>query len=134
MTSVEEHRKAVKELEADINEKLRADIVAERQKILGFATSEAATNCFALFLHKLSLISEGTNINHKWFASAERARKKFPFDFPHKSELVGKLVQQERLRDRLCYGRSKSPEEARKAIKTFFEIKTLIEKEMGESI
>lgn len=134
MTSVDEHKKAVEELEKDILEKIRLHIVPERQKIIGFAASEAATNCFAILLHKKSLISAGFNVNHKWFASMERAKDKFPFDFPHKNRILGLLVKEEEFRDRLCYGRSKSPAEAEEAIKTFFEIKKIVKEETGEEI
>ncbi len=134
MTAIEEHKRIVKELEEDIKEKLRAGILAERQRIIGFATSEAATNVFAIFLHKLRLISEGSAVNHRWFASIEQARRHFPFTFPSKSVILIKLVRQEQLRDRLCYGRSKSAKEAEEAVHTFFEIKNLIEKEIGEEI
>lgn len=134
MTSIEEHRKIVKELEDDILEKIRMNIVPERQKIIGFAASEASTNCFAILLHKRNLISVGFNVNHRWFASIERAKDKFPFDFPHKDRLLELLVKQEYFRDRLCYGRNKSVAEAEETIKVFFEIKRIVEKEIGEEI
>ena len=134
MTSVEEHKKTLKELEADILEKMRLRIVPERQRIIGFAASEAATNCFAILLHKKGLISAGFNVNHKWFASVERAKSAFSFDFPRKKELMELLVKEEALRDRLCYGRSKSPSEAEEAIKIFFEIKKIVIEETGEKI
>ena len=134
MTSVEEHKKTLKELETDILEKMRLHIVHERQRIIGFAASEAATNCFAILLHNKNLISAGFNVNHKWFASVERAKSTFSFDFPHKKELMELLVKEENLRDRLCYGRSKSPSEAEEAIKIFFKIKKIVSDETGEDL
>ncbi|NOR85404.1 hypothetical protein GQ473_04745 [archaeon] len=134
MTSIEEHKIIIKEFEDDINEKLRRNIINERQKLIGFATSEGSTNYFALFLHKQNLISHGFNVNHKWFASKKRAEEKFPFDFPSKKELFTNLIRQEQLRNILCYGKNKSIEDVEESIKTFFEIKTIIEKLIGESI
>ncbi len=134
MTSLEEHKNAVKELEEDIQEKIRMRLLHERQKIIGFAASEAAANCFAILLHKKRLISEGFNVNHKWFASTERAKEKFPFDFPHKNKILELMVREERFRDRLCYGKSKSADEAEEAIKTFFDIKKIVKEETGEDI
>jgi len=134
MTTIEEHKKTVKELEEDIKEKVRTGILEQRQKIIGFATSEAATNLFALFLHKKKLVSEGTAINHRWFASLKRATEKFPFEFPKKHELVQKLVRQEQLRERLCYGRAKTKKDAEEAVKNFFEIKEIVQDEIGEEI
>ncbi len=134
MTTVEEHKKIIKEFEDDINEKLRRNIIIERQKILGFSTSEGASNCFALFLHHQNLISQGFNVNHKWFASKRRAEEKFLFDFPKKTEILDKLVRQEQLRNILCYGKSKTIDDVEESIKLFFEIKKLIEKIIGEPI
>lgn len=48
MTSIEEHREAVKELVDDINEKIRVGLLVKRQKLVGFAASEASTNLFEL--------------------------------------------------------------------------------------
>lgn len=134
MTSIEEHKKIIKEFEDDINEKLRRNIINERQKLIGFATSEGSTNYFALYLHEKNLISHGFNVNHKWFASKKRAEEKFPFDFPNKKEIFANLIRQEQLRNILCYGKSKSIKEVEESIKTFFEIKTIIEKLIGETI
>lgn len=134
MTSIEEHKRAVKELEDDMEEKIRMHLITNRQKIIGFAASEASTNCFAILLHIRNFISGGFNVNHRWFASIERAKEKFPFDFPHKGKILELLVREEQFRDRLCYGKSKSPNEAEEAIKTFFELKRIIEEETGEKI
>ena len=57
MASVEEHKKTIKELKEDIEEKIKMRLVSERQKIIGFAASEASVNCFAVLLHKKNLIS-----------------------------------------------------------------------------
>ena len=134
MTTIEEHKKIIKEFEEDITEKIRRNIIGQRQKIIGFAASEGSVNCFALFLHKQNLISEGFNVNHKWFASIRRSEEKFPFDFPKKHEILSKLVRQEQLRAMLCYGKSKTVEDVKEAIKTFFELKKIIESEIGEEI
>ena len=69
MTSLEEHKKIVRELFEDINEKIRAELLLDRQKIVGFAASEASCNLFAIFLHKNNLITPGFNVNHRFFSS-----------------------------------------------------------------
>ena len=134
MTTVEEHKKIIKELEEDIKEKIRRGIIAQRQKIIGFATSEGSVNCFALFLHRQKLISEGFNVNHRWFSSVRKFEEKFPFDFPYKQQLLNKLIREEQLRDRLCYGKSKTTEDVEEAIRIFFDIKKIVEKEISEEI
>lgn len=74
MTTIKEHKKIIRELENDLNEKIRRNLLAKRQKIVGFATSEGSTNLFALLLHEKKLIPPGTNINHRYFASEKRLK------------------------------------------------------------
>lgn len=132
MTTIKEHKKIIKELFEDINEKTRAGLLVERQKIIGFAASEASTNLFALFLHKKNLISPGFNVNHRFFGSAKQANQYFSFDFPRKKQLLSLLVRQENLRDHLCYGKEKEAQIVRRAIKNLFKITSIIEEEIGE--
>ena len=134
MTSVEEHKNTVAELLADINEKIRAGILVRRQKLVGFAASEASTNMFELFLHKKNLITPGFNVNHKYFASFKRANDVFVQDFERKAQIIEMLVIQEGFRDKLCYGKSKSDEMVNEAVKNLFELKTELEELIGEKL
>ncbi|MDP2672942.1 MAG: hypothetical protein Q8O84_03970 [Nanoarchaeota archaeon] len=52
MASIDEHKKTIKALIEDINEKIMTGTLVDRQKIVGFAASEAATNIFAILLNK----------------------------------------------------------------------------------
>lgn len=134
MTTIEEHKKIIEELDADINEKIRAKLLIKRQKIIGFATSEGSTNLFALFLHIKHLIPPGSNINHRFFVSQKRAENKFKFSFPRREEILKLMVNQEDLRIKLCYGKDKSSNIVEEAVKNFFKLKSIIEKEIGEEI
>lgn len=134
MTSIEEHREAVKELVDDINEKIRVGLLVKRQKLVGFAASEASTNLFAIFLHKKELISSGFNVNHKFFSSFKRANDVFKQDFEKKKEILDLLVDQEGFRDKLCYGKAKSDDLVNSAVRNLFELKSLIEKLLGEDV
>jgi hypothetical protein len=127
MPSIEEHEKTVKELLEDIEEKIRLNLVAKRQKIIGFAVSEAATNLFAIYLHKNNLIEPGFNINHSFFASEKKAENIFSYSFQNKSETISYLVKIEQLRNRLCYGREKSAKEANEAISFLYKLKSTLE-------
>lgn len=127
MPSIEEHEKIAKELIEDIEEKIRLNLVAQRQKIIGFAVSEAASNLFAAFLHKKGLITIGFNLNHSFFASAQRVERTFPFDFSNKKEILAALVRIEELRNRLCYGREKEATEVQEAISLLFKLKNFVE-------
>jgi len=88
MTSIEEHKKAILEFIDDINEKVRAGLLVERQKIIGFSVSEASTNLLEYFLHKQNLITAGFRMNHNYFASEKRAERYLNFDFPVKKEII----------------------------------------------
>ncbi|MFH1637730.1 MAG: hypothetical protein ABIB71_04880 [Candidatus Woesearchaeota archaeon] len=132
MTTLEEHRKIVKELEEDINEKIRAGLLCSRQKIIGFATSEAAANMFAFFLHKINLISPGAHINHRHFASIQIALKQYAFDFPKKKKILNLLTKQEELREKLCYGKDKEAKISEDAVANFYKLKKCILDELGE--
>ena len=134
MTTIDEHKRIVKEFEEDIAEKVRRDIIAQRQKIIGFAASEGSVNCFAILLHVQNMISDGFNVNHRWFASMRRSEEKFPFDFPEKHKILSMLVRQEQLRALLCYGKGKSVEDVKEAIKIFFGLKRIVEDKIGEDL
>ena len=130
MTTIEEHKKIVKEFLDDINEKIKADLLVERQKIIGFAASEASVNLLAVFLHKKNLIEPGLNINHRHFSSLKMAENVFNIDFPSKNKIINLLVNQESYRNKLCYGKEKEAYVVNSAVKNLFELKNLIESEM----
>ncbi len=132
MTTIEEHKKIIKQFLDDINEKIRADLLVERQKIIGFSASEAAVNLFAWLLHKKNLVEPGFNINHRYFASEKIAKNKFNFDIPEREKVIGLLVNQENYREKLCYGKEKEANIINSAIKNLFQIKELIESILGE--
>lgn len=127
MPSIEEHQKIVKELIDDIEEKIRLNLLVKRQKIIGFAVSEASTNLFAFFLKKNKLIDTGFNFNHNLFASQKRSEQTFRQDFKNKQEILKILVRIEELRNRLCYGRDKEAKEVNEAIEFLFKLKKLLE-------
>lgn len=133
MTTVEEHEKIIKEFLDDINEKIRANLLIERQKIIGFAASEAAVNLFALLLRKKALVEPGFNANHRFFASQRIAEKRFmKLDIPKKGELINLLIDQESYRNKLCYGKDKKANLVNFAIENLFKIKNLIDSVLEE--
>ncbi len=134
MTSVQEHRNSVRELVNEIMEKLRSGLLVERQKVIGFSASEAACDLFALVLHRRGLIDPGFNVNHRFFASAKMAEERFPFAFPEKAKLLPLLMEQERFRSLLCYGKAKDEATVRTAIDNLFAIKRMVEAALGEEV
>lgn len=134
MTSIEAHKESIKALVKDVEEKLRAEIAVERQKLIGFTCSEVSCDMLAVLLHKKNLIDPGFNVNHRFFSSIKTAEVKFSFEFPSKKELLFLLVKQEEYRNLLCYGKPKEKTIVVKCIENLFEIKKIIEKIIGEKL
>lgn len=134
MTSIDEHKKNFGQFMADINEKIRARLLIERQKIIAFDASEAATNILEYYFHKKKVIPAGFQTNHNYFSSEERAKRYLDFDFPKKKEIVNLMVNQEKLRNLLCYGKEKELAKIEEAIDNLNKIKEIISKELGEEI
>ncbi len=134
MTSPEEHKNNVKQYLEDINEKIRAGQLLERQKIIGFTASESATNLIEYFFHRKNAVSPGFRLNHSYFASEQKAKRYLDFEFPHKAEIISLMVNQEKLRDLLCYGKQKDIQQVMEAINNLMKIKELVKSDLGEEI
>lgn len=134
MTSPEEHQKNIKQFMDDINEKIRAGLLLDRQKIIAFSASEAAANLLEYFLHKKELVSSGFKVNHRYFTSQRRAESYFPFSFPKKAEIIHFLIKQEEYRDLLCYGKEKHIQKVQEAIENVTKLKQLISDQLGEEL
>lgn len=134
MTLIEVHFENARNLIEDIEEKLRLDVAVKRQKLVGFACSEASCDLLSILFHKKNLITPGFNVNHRFFASEKIAKSRFDFDFPKKNSLIPLLVKQNEFRTFLCYGKPKETKIVFDCTKNFFEIKKIIEKEIGEKI
>ena len=134
MTSPEEHKKAFQQFLEDINEKIRMGLLVDRQKIIGFAVSEAATNLLEYFFHKKELVSSGFRVNHRYFSSLRKAEEYIPFEFPQKKQILKLMLEQEKYRDLLCYGKEKDEKRVGEAIIILQKIKTIITEELGEEL
>src|SRR3989338_7340782 len=134
MTSIAEHKNNFKQFLEDINEKIRANLLLDRQKLIAFAASEAATNVLEYYLHRKDLISSGMTLNHNHFSSERRASRTLEFDFPHKNEILNLMIKQEELRDLLCYGKEKQICKVQEAIANVQQLKKIIEEELGEEL
>ncbi len=77
------------------------------------------------------MIEPSFSVNHRFFSSEKIAEAQFNLDFPGKEKLIKLLVLQEDFRYKLCYGKRKNSEIVNSAIKNLFEIKELIDKELG---
>ncbi len=134
MTSIDAHKESIKYMLEDVNEKIRKEQAIKRQKLVGFACSEASCDMLAVLLHIKNLIDPGFNVNHRFFASEKIAKSRLKFDFPSKIALIQLLVKQEEYRNSLCYGKPKEAASVNACTENFFKIKKIIEKEIGEEL
>jgi len=86
------------------------------------------------FFHKKELVSTGFRANHRYFSSLRKAEEYVNFDFPQKKEILELMIQQQKLRDILCYGKEKDLKIVEEAIRNLQKIKEIITKELGEEL
>jgi len=98
------------------------------QRIVGDNASKAITELLSAYLHKRQKIDEGFQINHTWFKS-EKAFEKLP-EFENKRNIIGKMIELERLCESLSYGVPKPIERIKEALKLFEELETVIKEMM----
>ena len=132
MASADDHKKTYEQFMEDINEKIRNDLLIERQKIISFAASEASTNYLEYLLHKKGIITAGFRLNHNYFVSEKRAERYLEFEFPMKKELINLMVAQEDFRNILCYGKEKERRKIEDALTNLRKIIGIIKAELGE--
>jgi len=106
----------------------------ERQKLVGFAVSEAAANLLEYFLHQKQVISPGFRVNHNYFASEKKAERMLDFEFPSKPEMISLMVKIEEFRDQLCYGKQKKVSLVEEDLSFLQQLRELISKESGEEL
>lgn len=125
---IEDHLKNIQESIEEIEEAIEKGLT-KRQRSLGFHVSVAATELLEVFLHKLGLLDESRTLKHNDFSSKRRALEILPFDFPHKKEIIDLLVEIEKRRNVLCYGKRKSEKELKEYLNLFNKLKKIFEEE-----
>jgi hypothetical protein len=100
--------------------------IENSQRIVGDNASKAITELLSAYLHKKHKINEGFQINHIWFKS-ERVFEKLP-EFENKRNIVGKMIELERLCERLSYGVPKPLEKIKEALKVFEDLEKTIKR------
>lgn len=112
MTSIEEHRRKIKEILDGID--MAIDQGVEKwPTLIGFNTSLGATQLLELYLHRINKIDVGKTIKHNWFKRPTKDQKQEPLierklgvDFPDKKEIFKLIYDIEKSRDKLVYGKS----------------------------
>lgn len=101
--------------------------IASHQRSVGFHTSSAAVDLLSIYLFQEKLVSPGTQIQHTWFKSVQRAEEKLPFSFPNKAHIIALMTAIESHRDTFCYGTDQPVAEIRAVLDSFHELRELFE-------
>ena len=141
MTSIEEHRKKIKEHLEEIEDAIEEGI--EKKPItIGFHSSACALQLLEAYLHVLNKIPIGKVIKHDWFKKPQENQKieplierKLGIDFPKKQEICNLIYDLEEERNILVYGKPVE-EQIKKVLDNFNKLKavfiTLFENEKFE--
>ena len=130
MTSLDEHKKKIKEHLKEINESIEEGI-ENRAVSIGFHTSACALQFLEIYLHILNKISIGKIIKHDWFKKPQESQKiealierKLPIDFPRKEEIYSLIYELEEERNTLVYGKA-SEKQIKKVLDSFLKLKEI---------
>ena len=123
---VESHKNSIRESLEELVSAVNRGI-ENRQKTIGFHCSSAAVNMLEIYLHDKNLVDPGFQLKHNDFGSEKMALDKLPFDFESKDEIVKIMVDIERKRNVLCYGKQQDKEIIEKYMETFNKLKNLVE-------
>lgn len=94
--------------------------IENSQRIIGDNASKAITELLSAYLHQKRMVEDGFQLNHAWFKS-EKVYETLP-DFDKKQVIVKKMIELEKLCEKLSYGTPKPVETAKEAIDLFKEI------------
>lgn len=102
--NIDAHKLILRESLDVIKESIRDGIIG-RQRTIGFHCSAALMDMLEIYFHSKNLIGPGTKIQHDFFSSERKALEKMPKDFENKKKIIDILVQIEKKRNVLCYGK-----------------------------
>ena len=125
---IEDHMKNIEESLEEIEEAVEKGLT-KRQRSLAFHVSVVSTELLEVYLHKLRLLDEGKVLKHNMFSSKRRANEELPFDFPHKKEIINLLVEIEKRRNILTYGKRRNEKELEEFLNLFLKLKKIFEEE-----
>ncbi len=130
---VEEHEKAYQEHLRNLNKAIEEG-TEENQRNIGYNVSQGAVELFAIYLHKLNLLQgSGDQMDHRIFKSENLIKKKIPFEFLSRKEILALMKSIEDKRNILCYGKRKPKNEIEDFINNFQKLRRIINKNLKES-
>lgn len=100
--------------------------IENSQRIIGDNASKGIVELLSAYLHKKELVEEGFQLNHSWFKS-DKVLKRLP-EFNDKRFVIGKMIELEKLCEKLSYGNPKKIEKIKETLLLFDELeKKLLE-------
>lgn len=137
MTSIEEHKKKIKEHLEEIDDAINAG--AENKPVsIGFHCSACAIQFLELYLHSAKKISIGKIVKHDWFKRPTTEQKKDPIierklavDFSKKQEIYELIYTLEEERNILVYG-APSEKQVKRMLEIFLKLKEIFIKLLEE--
>lgn len=124
-------REVLDEIESALNDKRG---LLEHQRRLAFSLSLGGVNLLELYFHGLSVMKQGSMIDHRWFKRNEervldQLQKQItsPIGSVEKiKEIVGVMRRIEERRDDLAYGAPATNEILQEKINLFLELKKIV--------
>ena len=131
MTSVEEHKKKIKEHLDEIEDAINQG--AENKPItIGFHCSACALQLLELYLHVANKIPIGKVLKHDWFKRSQEGQKKellvdrkLPVQFDKKDEIYDLIYTLEEERTSLVYGKPVK-DQVKKVVDIFNKLKEIL--------
>ena len=130
MTSIEEHKKKIKEHLEEINDAIEQEI-EKKPVTIGFHCSACSLQYLELYLHVTNKIQIGKIIKHDWFKRPKPEQKKEPLierklliTFPKKDEIYNLIYTIEEERTSLLYGKP-TKEQIESILQNFQKLKEL---------
>ena len=131
MTSLEEHKKKIKEHLEEIEDAIGMGI-EKKPVTIGFHCSACAMQFLEIYLHIKNKISIGKVVKHDWFKRPHPGQKQEPLierklivDFPQKQEVYNLIYSLEEERNTLMYGKPLE-EQVKKVLNIFLEFKKIL--------
>ena len=129
---VEEHEQAYQEHLKNLNKAIEEGIT-ENQRNIGYNISQGSVELISIYLHKLRLLQgSGDNLDHRIFKNKNLIEKKIPPEFPSRNRILELMRAIETERNLLCYGKRKPEEKVSIMIKTFQELKKIINENLKD--
>jgi hypothetical protein len=129
----EEHEKALEEHINNLNKAIEEGI-EENQRNIGYNVSQGSVELFAAYMHFLRLVEgSGDQWDHRTFKNKKKTEQKIPHQFLDREKILKLMEAIESERNIICYGKRKPKARIEKMIKSFQELKRLINKNLREN-